>query len=62
MRPYDEIWQGDCMREDAMRERNHNNRYPDYSIPPISTRRFAWGSLAAVAAIVGLTVVALLFA
>jgi len=57
MRPYDEIWQGDCMREDAMRERNHNNRYPDYSIPP-STRRFTWLSLAAIAAIVVTTIAA----
>lgn len=62
MRPYDEIWQGDCMREDAMRERNHNNRYPDYSIPRPSTRRFTWMTLLGLIALVGLAVLAITFA
>jgi len=60
MNSYDEIWGQDGRRQAAMR--GANRRYPDLTPPPISTRRFTWGSLAAVVAIVGLTVAALIFA
>lgn len=37
-RPYDAIWEGDPRRQDAMRDRMHNNRYPDMTPPKAGPR------------------------
>jgi hypothetical protein len=48
-RPYDAIWEGDPRRQDAMRERMNNNRYPDYgNAPQRSGPRLALNFLCAV--------------
>lgn len=60
MNSYEDIWANDGRRQAAMR--GANRRYPDLTPPPISTRRFTWGTLLGLIALVGLAVLAITFA
>lgn len=48
MQSYDDRWASDARRADAMR--GANQRFPDLTPPPISTKRFAWRTLLGLAA------------
>lgn len=49
-REYDTAWEGDPRRQDAMRPRMHNNRYPSYHIPPARERSTPLWAVLALAA------------